>query len=455
MPEVNHCLVSENYSPVFTPQAGILCRNQDASLFVGGNDTAEQNIDSVVYTSIFPKPCMFFSCSGTYTPLTYLGSPNPNAPSPLGFHLNTNTGDLVFRPTVAGQRGVIGIQAVEWRKINNKWEEIGRVYNDFEIEVINCSNLVPKLPTIVTHSVCVGDTLSFDITSSDPDTTDSTYVSWNNNIQGATFTTNNGQVRNAKGTFTWIPTLQDTSDLPYKFTVTVNDSVCPRNGQSSKTYLVEVKKPLPTSFRTTNLNCGTYRFDQNANSPYPNITSSWSINGVSVGVKKVLEHTFFRPGSYQVKAFMLSGTCVTTLYDTIQIDSADIILTDLPDQEIICPDDSAVFSPNILGGLAPYQYEWTDVDTIIDTLATVQYFPSADTTLLFLEITDSLGCIGMDTVLVMHDTVPQADAGMDTTICAGVTLPLTGLPAGGIWSGPGMNGATFQHLTPGIHEVFL
>lgn len=59
---------------------------------------------------------------------------------------------------------------------------------------------------------------------------------------------------------------------------------------------------------------------------------------------------------------------------------------------------------------------------------------------VFYSFTDGNGCFNEDTILVTVIDPTNADAGPDSTICVnGNNVQLTGLPAGGTWSGSGIN----------------
>lgn len=65
-------------------------------------------------------------------------------------------------------------------------------------------------------------------------------------------------------------------------------------------------------------------------------------------------------------------------------------------------------------------------------------------------VTDSAGCVGSDTVNIIINTPPTVIAGTLPTLCV-VDGPYTlgGSPAGGIWSGTGVSGMTFDPVVAG------
>jgi gliding motility-associated-like protein len=64
--------------------------------------------------------------------------------------------------------------------------------------------------------------------------------------------------------------------------------------------------------------------------------------------------------------------------------------------------------------------------------------------------TDASGCSASDTRTIVVNALPVADAGTYTAVCVNATaVPLTGTPAGGTWSGPGVTGSSFNPATAG------
>ena len=63
-------------------------------------------------------------------------------------------------------------------------------------------------------------------------------MSWNNGIPGASFTITNNNSMNPIGTFSWTPTILDTANSPYFFTVDVTNDACPSPGNFSFQYQI-------------------------------------------------------------------------------------------------------------------------------------------------------------------------------------------------------------------------
>jgi hypothetical protein len=122
-----------------------------------------------------------------------------------------------------------------------------------QFNVISCANdMIPLITTpndIRSKNVYPGDVVKFDFSTSGSTKYDSIYISWNNTIPGAIWTSTNGKVIHATAALTWTPTSSQISSLPYTFTVTARDNICPLNAQFTRAYQIRVN-PKPTSIIT-------------------------------------------------------------------------------------------------------------------------------------------------------------------------------------------------------------
>jgi len=86
-------------------------------------------------------------------------------PASTGFYINEQTGDLVWdAPTKVGKYNV-ALVVKEWRD----GQKIGEIVRDIQIEVIESENKIPEVPELPDWCVYEGDTVSFEVTASDPD----------------------------------------------------------------------------------------------------------------------------------------------------------------------------------------------------------------------------------------------------------------------------------------------
>jgi hypothetical protein len=120
---------------------------------------------------------------------------------------------------------------------------VGRVHRDFQVAVIMGTNAPPELTgingtTSFIASGCPGDTIMFDVFSSDPDPGQITSLIMSANPTAATFTVTGSPY--ATGKFFWIPQPGDISSQPYIFTVRVSDDNCPYFGTQTYAYHIYV-----------------------------------------------------------------------------------------------------------------------------------------------------------------------------------------------------------------------
>jgi hypothetical protein len=152
--------------------------------------------------------------------------------------LNSGSGILTVHPS-GMQVSVVGMEVTEYRN----GAAIGTVYRDIQVMVTNSTNNNPVLSgingtTMFITSGCPGDTISFNVNSSDPDAVQNVSISMGANATGGTFTTSGGSL--PTGTFTWVPDTTDISASPYIVTLTAIDDNCPYNGTNTYAYYVFV-----------------------------------------------------------------------------------------------------------------------------------------------------------------------------------------------------------------------
>ncbi|MDI1233295.1 MAG: hypothetical protein PSX81_03315, partial [bacterium] len=174
----------------------------------------------------------------------------PNAKPPRGLYFDRNTGDIIFTPSKCDEVGVIVIQIDEYRKdsASGKYLLIGVTRRDMQLVVTKCAdNNPPQIPTNNKQTICEGEKLCFTIQSRDTRTInatrdDTTQLSWNYGIPGATFKVIDPTAREKAAEFCWQTKIGDARDYAYQFTVTAVDDNCnPAPAKINKGFLVAVK----------------------------------------------------------------------------------------------------------------------------------------------------------------------------------------------------------------------
>ncbi len=151
--------------------------------------------------------------------------------------LDSQTGNLELTPS-AFQNAVVCMKVTEYRNSTI----VGITYRDMQITVVSGGNTLPSLSGIngttnYNAFVCVGDTLSFNLTASDPDSGQVPVISADMLGTGASFTSGGNP---SVGTFTWVPDSSDISAQSYVFPFTVVDGNCNYMGLQSYAITVYV-----------------------------------------------------------------------------------------------------------------------------------------------------------------------------------------------------------------------
>ncbi|MFY0675491.1 MAG: hypothetical protein JXQ87_18990, partial [Bacteroidia bacterium] len=273
---VNFCSNPCDNSPTFTGDPlAIICLGRD---FIYNQGVQDKDIDpvtggladSLVYSWAEPMQTATSktSWSGNYSynkPINYLGFPRANLKFPRGIHLDSATGDMMFRPMKVEQT-IMAIKIEEYR--NGK--KIGETRRDIQVVVIKCPDNNPPVisginckqpkPQNFKTQACAGEKLCFTVCTSDKDKDDTVTISWNAGIPGATFEIINKGDKRETGRFCWTPSEAQVSKFPYTFVVNAKDNACPVNGFSARSFQIVVKAPPKAEYDTLIYDCGEARF---------------------------------------------------------------------------------------------------------------------------------------------------------------------------------------------------
>jgi hypothetical protein len=263
--QFENCNIISNQTPAYySPLHRNNCLNQPYYFNQGTLDTA--NFDSISYRLVAPlstsgstltfksgyyadQPLMPFYPAGRTYPYN-----EPAADPPIGFHLDNQTGDLIYTSVNATDAGPIAMEVSEWRKDKGgSYQKISTSHIEKFISTSQCPGNNP--PIIIGKRdtlAIVGQTLCFNIVSDDKivippppasaPAPDEVTLSWNRGIPGASFTILNPTDRLQTGRFCWTPTAGDERTLPYTFTVTARDNACPLNAVTVDTFKINVNE---------------------------------------------------------------------------------------------------------------------------------------------------------------------------------------------------------------------
>ncbi|MCB9447412.1 MAG: gliding motility-associated C-terminal domain-containing protein [Flavobacteriales bacterium] len=143
---------------------------------------------------------------------------------------------------------------------------------------------------------------------------------------------------------------------------------------------------------------------------------------------------------YYVLVEDTSGGC--SHLDSVTIAVAPIPLAEAGAGATLCMGDSIQ-----LNGSGGGTYAWSPVVGLSDPNIAMPYARPSATTTYYLTVTGAGGCSAIDSVAVVVNPVPSAEAGTDVTMCLGSATQLNGSGAGTyLWSpSTGLNNATIAN----------
>jgi hypothetical protein len=166
------------------------------------------------------------------------------------------------------------------------------------------------------------------------------------------------------------------------------------------------------------------------------ITYSWS------GPETVSDNTPFNAtvsGTYTV-----TGTDANSCTDTATVPvtvNALPNVTASPSTASVCAGDSLTLS-----GSGAMSYTWTGPESVTDNVA---FIPTVSGTYVVTG-TDANACTDTATATVTVNTLPNVTVSLQDTACTtDPAFTLSGTPAGGTFSGPGVSGSSFSPSTAG------
>ena len=426
--ELDRCVSPCDHSPRFTnPPITIICEAQD---FVFNHGIVDDNVDSSggLLDSLFFEWTQPMTGSTTFTPWTgqyaydhpiyYWGFKNAALPSPRGFFLDRNTGDIRFRPMKVEQT-VMCIKVSQWRRINGKMTNIGFVKRDLHIIVISCpNNNQPSLSYPYYKGVYAGDTVKFQITTYDADQDDTLNISWNNVIQGANWTDNSGTVKHPMGNLIWVPGKAQISAIPYMFTATVQDEKCPLNGRATRSYQIVVSPKPEGKLRFLQTSCDTFLLEAY---DLENVKSlKWYANNMLLSSENPYSFHVSKSDKYIIKLELLGELSPVYVYDTI--DLSGFIDANLPADTVLCKGDSISIHSSVLHAQGTVKYKWSNGDTA----SSIQLPPLYNDTVIYLEVQDTVYC-HTDSMLIKIDQF-DVTISQDNIPCPGFSSVLRVTP---------------------------
>ena len=379
-------------------------------------------------------------------------------PSPInGIAINPNTGEITFIPFIQGNFVVV----VLIEEFNSNGDLVGSVMQDFQFEIIACTNNGPALPiggitnfygtAILTGpfdiQACEGDSICFDMEFTDANLTDSLFVTSNiTQLFPGSTVIQNGSFSPVIASFCMV-VLPGTNPFT-TISVTVKDNACPTIGTTSSAIGLTVISSTYAGADATmcfgvpeavNASGGS-NFNWSVISGDPiSIGNNFSCNGCSNPVVNPAYSTV-----YQVVS-NLSGGCSNT--DTISVDVVpDFNYSLIQSATTTCLNSLIQFnaSPSPIGN---YSYQWSPATFLTNSNTATPEFNTSVPGLYEYEVTivSNLGCVKVDTLSVNVLPAYSPDITLtasDTNVFCGDTVYLDAGLGGGVPAFCGPSGAT-------------
>lgn len=378
-----------------------VCVNQPVNFNMAAYDP---DGNTLVYSFI---PAM---TTGPATTVTYNGGYSGTAPIP-GITIDPATGQISFTPTLTGNY-VVAVLIEEYDSNGNL---VGSIIQDFQYEVITCTNIVPNNPTggvtnytgsggvTGTNSiqVCEGDSFCFDLIFNDTDASNTLIVTSNLNtiFPTATMTLTGTNPVTAHVCYTVQPGDPNLSTISF----TVEDNACPITGMN--TFPVEVAVITSTYAGPDEIMClgvgtqltgsGGTNFNWTVVSGDPITPANFSCTNCSNPVANPSVTT-----TYQVVS-NLSGGCVNTDQITVTV-VPDFTYTLTQSSGTSCLQDPVQINlvPSPAGA---YTYSWSPATYLnSSTIASPTVTATVPGTYTYtVDITSPNGCVKTDQVTVV------------------------------------------------------
>ncbi|MBU0490125.1 MAG: PKD domain-containing protein, partial [Bacteroidetes bacterium] len=118
--------------------------------------------------------------------------------------------------------------------------------------------------------------------------------------------------------------------------------------------------------------------------------------------------------------------------DEITVTVVGLPVADAGTIKYINAGDTTTLDGSATGGNGPLSYLWDPAQSIIDETIDTAFAHPSTTTLYILTVTDSLGCVALDSTAILIDSIPYVDAGPAIIeVCSGLSTVLPAVVYGG------------------------
>lgn len=422
--EMNVCLAQCDNSPTFGDPISFICVGKDFLYNQGtedsDRDSLKRPLDSFVYSFAYPlvfngKPIAYNTGYSPQKPLKYLGYPkvHPSSKFPFGIHLDSITGDLMFRPMKI-ESSVFAIKVEMYRE----GKYIGTTRRDLYTAVIKCpSNNPPVISGInncgnggtpyYTLPLCANKPVNFTICAIDQDQTDTVSLSYTTNLPGLTAVLDTVKRHRPVLRFSWKATPNFNGFKSFELRVAAHDNKCPIYGTAGRTFRLgfgdtSLYYAINSSIKLANRGCGVYRLKAYSKDSVSQNEWNWYINDTfkihsgSSGFSDSFEHAFDSIGKYPITIETRRDGCWHYFYDTVDVKYANPIKLSQIQDTVICqqlgwwPKISRSFYASSSNGIKSYFWRAsTSTGNTSQIIATYNY---AREYKAIYRVSDSSGC---------------------------------------------------------------
>jgi hypothetical protein len=188
-------------------------------------------------------------------------------------------------------------------------------------------NAKPMLSGPFSCTAHSGQMICITINTNDADAGDSVFINWDKSIPYGQWSTYNGSVKHASGTFCWTTSDDDASTLPYSFWAFATDKKDTVYAQ----YFITVNPIVKASREFVNLGNGNWNFSMKPTSSFftvciykwyrPKLVGSGSPTDL-LSTQSEVNYHFTEAGKYVVRSSIYWNGDSNTYYDTLQVDSS-------------------------------------------------------------------------------------------------------------------------------------
>jgi hypothetical protein len=396
-----------------------------------------------------------------FKPLTFMGFPKVNTPLPGGFHLDSATGILRFRPTRL-EHTLMAVEAIIWK--NGK--RITSITRQFDIVIMKCANNSPpvisgtncRIPETGNFDfiACGGQSNCFSICVDDPNQNDSLILDHKgDSTLGSLKVFRTGKSIDS-AQYCYSPSVADTGK-EFQLVLDLNDNVCPIPAKSSHVYRVKVVPSYNANIKVkTNKrdSCGNYDF--NAIEVNNNIIQDlrWILNDtLEFGQGTTAKYTFTKDGKYKITAYHKG--CSDQYFDTvITVSNVKHVSINEYADTLLCSNQELDLDMNASGGHGTLDLQW-NIPSSINVLSNDKKSQKislsfnrvpAEQNLSFTYVaTDSFGCKAEHAVSATIKDYEQRIVESDHSYCLNgdTILPLNLFNKQTGWVGQGVRNDTF------------